>query len=86
MLPLLNRERYLCELCHSNVVIGQFKLGIYGQVGLEALAMSKHVISMINRPLYLSFIGEAPPVYNYNPLHDTKGKDLSAILNNFKSI
>ncbi|MEM4004027.1 MAG: hypothetical protein QXM43_00140 [Desulfurococcaceae archaeon] len=83
VLPLLNRERYLYELCHSSIVIGQFKLGIYSQVELEALAMSKHVRSMINRPLYFRFIGEAPPVYNYNPLHDTKGKDLSAILNNF---
>ncbi|MEM2627962.1 MAG: hypothetical protein QW775_06915 [Ignisphaera sp.] len=83
VLPLLKRERYLYELCHSDIVIGQFKLGIYSQVELEALAMNKHVISMINKPLYFRFIGETPPVHNYNPLQDTLGKDLSVILTSF---
>ncbi|MEM1718920.1 MAG: hypothetical protein QXF49_06160 [Thermosphaera sp.] len=84
VLPLLNRHRYLYELCSSDIVIGQFKLGLYGQVELEALAMGKHVISMINGPLYLRFTGEVPPVYNYNPKEDASGKDLSVILNSLE--
>lgn len=75
VLPLLKRERYFYELCHSNIVVGQFKLGIYSQIELEALAINKHVISMINGPLYFRFIGEVPPVYNYNPLQEPSGKN-----------
>jgi len=83
VLPLLERKRYFYELCNSDIVVGQFKLGVYGQVELEALAMNKHVISLIDRHLYLRFIGEAPPIHNYNPLQDNLGKDLSKILNSF---
>jgi len=61
--PILNRYEYIKLLRLSDVVIGQFKLGIPGLTELEALAAGKIVVmGEVSRQIYQSY-NTAPPIF-----------------------
>ncbi|MEL9989889.1 MAG: hypothetical protein QXP98_04000 [Thermoproteus sp.] len=77
---LLRRSEILWKMLNSDIVIGQFKLGIISQIELEALALNKLVIARLNKDLYLKHEGVIPPIINYDPQYDEDGKQLADIL------
>ncbi|MCC6019604.1 MAG: glycosyltransferase [Candidatus Verstraetearchaeota archaeon] len=66
VLPLLNRHEYLKVLKLSDIVIGQFKLGVFGLTELEALALGKPLIRGNLLPIVHSMYPERIPVYEVN--------------------
>jgi glycosyltransferase involved in cell wall biosynthesis len=66
VLPILNRHEYLKILKLSDIVIGQFKLGVFGLTELEALALGKPLIRGNLLPIVHSMYPERIPVYEVN--------------------
>jgi hypothetical protein len=66
ILPLLNRHEYLKVLKLSDIVVGQFKLGILSLTELEVLALGKPLIMGELLPIVHSIYPERIPIYEVN--------------------
>jgi hypothetical protein len=66
VLPLLSRHEYLKVLKLSDIVVGQFKLGILSLTELEALALGKSLIGGKLLPIVHSIYPERIPIYEVN--------------------
>jgi len=60
-LPLLTRMDYLKHLFSSSVVWGQFAIGIFSLIELEAMAASKPLVHYWNRHIYSRDVYDQPP-------------------------
>jgi len=77
-----SREEVLCEIAHSDIVIDQVGVGMYGMISLEAMMHQKPVICHIEER-YLEFC-ENCPIYRVDPTPDSVASAIRALLENPK--